>query len=303
MRGVTRIFAVAIHEVAGYTMRNSIEHVFLLGEVGAMRKNLLRFSGFLVFAVAAAIGSAQTFTLTDTNTSARIVANSTMGLDQWNILGVDQVFSNTYMWRVGDGSTADYIQNLTLTNSSQVGNRFLDLTYTNNVKGFAIDITYVLTGGLTSFDLAEIVRVRNIGNNSLDFRLFQYNDFDLNNTSANDTVTRVNASQVSQVDGDFSLNMGDQGATPVPGRSQVGALFASSITGTSGYNLDTLAGNGLGQNYSGDAAYGFQWNKIINPGQSFTISTDKVAAVPEPASMAALALGAVALLRRRRSKK
>lgn len=248
----------------------------------------------------AAIGSAQTFTLTDTNTSAKIVSNSTAGLTDWNLLGVDQVFSNTYMWRIGDSGTADFIQNLALTNSVQTGNRFLDLTYTNVSQGFAIDITYILTGSSNTFDIAEIVRVRNTGNSALNFRLFQYNDFDLNNTAGDDTVTRINSTQIQQVDGAVSLNTLNQGATPQPPFSQLGPLFDGSITGTAGYNLDTIAGNGLGQNFTGDGAYGFQWNFNINPGSSFTISTDKVAAVPEPATMAALGLGAMALLRRRK---
>ncbi len=268
-----------------------------------MGKGLFRFICASSVLSASVFGSAQVFTLTDTGTSAHIVANSSVGLDQWIIGGVDQVFTNTYLWRVGDSGTADYLQNLTLTSSNQTGNRFLDLTYTNAAQGFAVDITYVLSGGLTTFDLAEIVRVRNTGTGNLNFRLFQYNDFDLNNTPSNDTATRVNSSQIMQVDGATSLNMVNQGATPVPAYSQLGALFAGSITGTNGYNLDTVAGNGLGQNFTGDAAYGFQWNTTLAPNQSFTISTDKVAAVPEPGTMAALGLGAIALIRRRRNKK
>jgi len=268
-----------------------------------MCKGLVRLSFVSSIVAASVFGSAQVFTLTDTGTSAHIVANSTVGLDQWIIGGVDQVFTNTYMWRLGDSGTADYLQNLTLSSFSQSGNRFLDLTYTNAVQGFAVDVTYVLSGASTSFDLAEIVRVRNTGNNTLDFRLFQYNDFDLNGTPSNDTATRLNSSQIMQQDGAVSLNMVSQGATPVPGFSQLGPLFASSVTGTSGYNLDTIAGNNLGQNFTGDAAYGFQWNSHLTPGQSFTISTDKVAAVPEPTTMAALGLGALAMIRRRRSKK
>jgi hypothetical protein len=77
-------------------------------------------------------------------------------------------------------------------------------------------------------------------------------------------------------------------------------LFFGSLTTTPGYNLDTSAGNGIGQNYSGDAAYGFQWNVDLGVGQSFTVSTDKVAAVPEPGTIAALGIGAIALLRKRK---
>jgi len=272
-----------------------------LGESVVNRKGVVPLLFVSALTGLAAMGSAQTFTLTDTGTSATIVANSTFGLKDWTLLGVDQVFANTYMWRIGDSSTADFIQNLPVTNAVQTGNRFLDLTYTNVAQGFAIDITYVLTGGINTFDVAEIVRVRNTGASALDFRLFQYNDFDLNNTAGDDTVSRVNSSQIKQVDGLVALNVLNQGATPQPNFSELGSTsFGSSIISTSGYNLDTTPGNNIGQSFSGDAAYAFQWSVNIGAGQSYTISTDKVAAVPEPATMAALGLGALTLLRRRK---
>lgn len=261
----------------------------------------LRILGFGLFVGCAAISSSQIFTLTDTNTSVTIDTQTSVGLFDWVVAGTDQVFSNTYAWRVGDSSIADAIQNLTQVSAVQTGNRFLDVGYVNNTLGFRIDITYVLTGGATSFDMAEIVRVTNIGNNVvLPFRLFQYNDFDLNSTPNNDTATRINSSQMQQVDGALSLNVVSEGATPVPAFSQVGPLFFNTLTTTSGLNLDTVAGGGIGQNFSGNAAYGFQWNQNLGMGQSFTISTDKVAAVPEPGTMVALGLGAIALLRRRK---
>lgn len=267
-----------------------------------MRKGSFYFFGLLSLTGLSAFSQAVVFNLTDTNTSA--VIDTSAGIQDWNVLGTDQVFLNSYLWRVGDSGTADWVTNLSLVSATQFGPRFLDVAWQNASLGFTVQTSFLLSGGATTFDMAEVTRVTNTGNNTLNFRLFQYNDFDLNNTLGDDTVTRLNSSQIMQQDGALTLNMVNQGATPIPGFSQLGPVssFVPMIS-INGYNLDTLAGNGIGQNFTGDAAYGFQWNFNLAPGQSFTISTDKVAAVPEPATMAALGLGALALVRRRRNKK
>jgi hypothetical protein len=245
---------------------------------------------------------AQVFTLTDTNTSARIVADNPVGMEDWTIEGNEQVVTNTYLWRVGDSGTADFIQNLALTSSNLVTNQFLMLTYTNAAVGFAVDVTYFLSGGTSNYDIAEVVRIRNTGNTSLNFRLFQYNDFDLMNTKNNDLVERVNSTFMDQSDGILTIHDVLEGTAPVPDFSQLGTPFLAGITGTTGYNLDTAAGAGLGQSFSGDAAYAFQWNRIIDPGQNFTISTNKIAYAPEPGTFIALGLGALVLFGRKRRK-
>jgi hypothetical protein len=134
----------------------------------------LRFGLVPAIILAAAVqASATIFTLTDTGTSAVIDTSSDLGLRDWNIGGVDQIHRNTYAWRVGDSTAADAIQNLTQLSANQTGTRFLDVAYGNNTLGFRIDITYVLTGGINTFDIAEIVRVTKTGNAAMPFRLFQ----------------------------------------------------------------------------------------------------------------------------------
>lgn len=258
----------------------------------------------LVFAACAVLASAhaQVFNLTDTNTSAKVVANNPIGMEDWTIEGIEQVVTNTYLWRVGDTGTADFLQNLALTGSNLVTNQFLMLTYTNASLGFAVDITYFLSGGTANYDLAEVVRVRNIGSNSLDFRLFQYNDYDLLSTKANDLVERTNSSLIDQSDGILTIHDVIEGTAPVPEFSQLGLPFLASITGTAGYNLNTAAGAGIGQAFFGDAAYAFQWNRVLGSGQNFTISTNKIAFAPEPGTFVAMGLGALVLLGRRRRR-
>lgn len=281
-------------------MVSVVEGVPPLGAIMLKGFRICLVGALLVTALSA---SAQVFTLTDTGTSAVIDTQSDLGIKDWFIGGVDQSFRSSYTWRVGDSGASNPVYALTQLSAIQSGTRFLDVAYQNVALGFRIDITYVLTGGTSTFDIAEITRVTNTGNQALNFRLFQYNDFNLNGTAGNDIGTRINSSQIQQVDGALSLNMVSEGATPLPTRSQISGLFFGNLTSTPGYNLNSLAGTNIGQTVSGDVAYGYQWNFNINPGQSFTISTDKVAAVPEPGTMIALGLGAAALLRRRRAAK
>ena len=135
----------------------------------------------------------------------------------------------------------------------------------------------------------------------INLRLFQYDDFDVSGSAGGDTATRMNSSTIDQTDMNF---VETTGATPIPEFSEMGPFSAlrTNITGTAGYNLNTAAGSGIGESQSGNMTFGYQWNRNLGAGDSFVLSTSKVAAIPEPATFAVLGLGALALLRRRRTK-
>ncbi|HXH60142.1 MAG TPA: PEP-CTERM sorting domain-containing protein, partial [Fimbriimonadaceae bacterium] len=227
--------------------------------------------------------------------------NATTGnIDNWFVSGIDNVFQHTYMLRSGDSGTATAMGAMTLDSATQALPNFLELIYSDST--FSIQVRYLLTGGTSAADLAESVKVTNISDSTVNARVFQYSDWDMNNTPLNDTVVRTNSSSMQQTDGIVSGITSVHGGTPVPDFSQLG-LFANilgNITSTNGYFLDTAAGDGIGQSFSGDAAYAFQWNRTLAAGESFNFSTDKVSSVPEPASLFALTLGALALIRKRK---
>ena len=224
-------------------------------------------------------------------------------INNWFVGGVDNVFDHSYWFRVGDAGNAARVSTISAGAVTMFSPRAAEVVYAD--ASWRVTISYLLTASSNGLmaDLTESVLVENLGGSAA-LRFFQYSDWDMNGTAANDTATRLNSSTISMVDGAFSGINSVHGGTPIPDFTEI-ALFPSTINNidtTNGYNLNTAAGGGIGQQISGDVAYGFQWNRNLGQGGSFVMSTNKVAAVPEPASMIALGLGAAALLARKRRK-
>jgi hypothetical protein len=180
---------------------------------------------------------------------------------------------------------------------------YLELVYSNGT--FRVQVRYLLSGAGMEADLTEAVTIRNLTEESVDLRLFQYSDWDMAGTPEDDTVERLNSSTMQQSDGVVTAATAIHGGTPIPnftGMSEFDFVL-NDITTTAGYNLDTAAGDGIGETFTGDATYAFQWNRTLAAGGQFTLSTDRIAAVPEPGSMIALGLGLSALIASRKRKR
>jgi hypothetical protein len=234
------------------------------------------------------------------NGSVVNIDETTSTVNNWFVGGIDNVFAHSYYFRVGDGSAASLVSTLGAPSVTLFGTRGAEVKYQS--ASLRITLNYFLTAAGGTADLAETALVENLTGSAQAVRLFQYNDYDMNGTSGNDVGERLNSSTIKVTDGAVSTINAIEGGAPIPDFTEI-ALWPNTrnnITGTAGYNLDTAAGSGIGQTVNGDIAYAFQWNKNLAGGGSFIVSTDKITAVPEPASMVALGLGAVALLRRRR---
>lgn len=214
--------------------------------------------------------------------------------------GTDQLFANSWYFRDGDGGTASLVSTISAPAVTLLGSSGARVVYADN--SLTVTITYQLQGAVNgqTADLAETLIVDSV--NGINLRLFQYSDFDMDGTFSGDTTTRMDSSTIMQEDGLASVTVG---ATPIPGFSEM-SLFPTvrnSIVGVVGYNLNTTAGNGIGETMSGDMTFAYQWNQSIGDRGSFGVSTNKVlTVVPEPASLIALGFGALALLRRRKRK-
>ena len=218
----------------------------------------------------------------------------------WIVGGTEQVFENSWYFRDGDAGTASLVSTIDPNPTVTLfGTQGAEVVYQNSDLTVTINYFLQANSNGTGADLAEQVVFETVF--GIELRLFQYQDFDIAGTFTGDTATRQNSSTIMQFEGDFGVTTG---ATPIPEFSEM-SLWSDvldDITGTAGYNLNTSAGNGIGETQSGDMTFAFQWNRNLGDRGSLVLSTNKVAAVPEPATFAALALGAAALLRRRKKK-
>jgi len=226
-------------------------------------------------------------------------------VNNWLVGGSDHAFQHSYYYRVGDSGAASLVSTLGTPGVTLFGSRGAEVVYQS--ADFRVTLSYLLTAsanGMTA-DLAESALVENLGG-AASFRLFQYNDYDMNGTAGNDRGERLNSSTIQVTDSVVTMVEAIEGGTPIPNYSEIGNVWPNlrnDITGTNGYNLNSTAGTNVGQVLNGDISYAFQWNRDMGQGGAFVISTDKLIAVPEPGSMIALGLGFTALLSRRRRAK
>src|SRR5699024_6276990 len=134
---------------------------------------------------------------------------------------------------------------------------------------------------------------------AVNLSFFNYFDFDVAGTSAGDSATLMSdnpALRMRIVDTNGSIAEAralDASAYQVGSFSNVRNLLTNA-------NADNLNNTGLPFG-PGDFTGAVQWDVLLNPGNTITLqSSFLLNPVPEPATMTALALGAVALLRRRR---
>jgi hypothetical protein len=181
------------------------------------------------------------------------------------------------------------------------------LLYHDLLGRFDIEIALTLDGGplgSEQSDLAEQITVTNTGTEALDFHFFQYADFDLGGTPDDDEVLYIGKAVdevdevmvAKQVDGDTALVAADVASVAL-------AHTEANTDGALRLKLDDGIGQDLDDSTaaSGNVEWAGQWDVVLEPGEAFMLSKDKMI-TPEPATLALLGGGAAVafLLRRRR---
>jgi hypothetical protein len=256
---------------------------------------------FACFAFAAVVGTSfGQVVLSDGNSIANIDPTSAnfpflRGLNSWEVDEVNQVFQQWYWFRIGEGRERS-IDTISTPEISQPSANSVNIAYADD--RLAIDVTFTLVGGTFgsgTSDISEVVRVRNRTNGSLNFHLFEYDDFDASGTFDDDFGQLMNSSTARVSDAFTRI---DVGAVPIPDRWQISAvpdIFDLLEDGgpSTLSNSSTFGG-------PGDVAFAFQWDRTLEAGGTFLLSKNKlVTPVPEPGSLIAIGVGLGWLSKRR----
>ena len=253
-------------------------------------------------------GIAQVVTMNDGGSSATIDLGSSAGMNNWTVNGQNQLNQQWFWYRTGDG-VAQPINKISAasvqTYAGMDGINEVISTYQNAQLTLTID--YYLTGGGVgsgNADVAENISIVNNTGSGLSFNFYQYSDFNLLGSGANDTV------QIFGSPGSFNYAQQTSGGTGIgevivaPNANHGEAAYAgqtlAELNGTSNLTLsdNTYAG-------PGDVTWALQWGDTIGAGKEYDISKDKnlrIEVIPEPSTVALIILGAGALGLARRRK-
>ena len=274
--------------------------------------------GHGVCAVAALLCASSAFgqftsTLQDGNSLVHFDTNpantgNRIGMDQWTVNGVNHLFNQWFWYRVGSGGPENRINTLpqTFRQTFDLNANGQDdaLTIQYNNGSIFMETKFSLQGGTALSgvsDVAEQIKIVNVGNTTLPFHFFQYCDFDLNNDIVDDSASIQNPplfNTAFQIDGPTTI--AESVVTPTPSRHEVN-IYPTTINlldDAASYDLNNNSGP-LGPGRL-DYTWAFQWDFVLAPGASFEISKDKHLA-PTPGS-AVILLGAVAVGSRRRRR-
>lgn len=276
--------------------------------IGWSRRALL-VAGMVMLAGASASGGI--FNLADGNSTARfdtdsLAAGSRVGMDRWFVDGVNHMYSQ-WFWIRSDGDAQEHrINSLPELASGTSDTNFNGLDETlflryGGLGSYTVETTFALQGGAAgsrTADVTEQIRITNRSTFQRHFSFFQYCDFDLDNDIQDDFVGIINPNAVRQADFLSGTIVAETVLTPTFTLSEMNVYPTTLLKLDNGAvdNLDGSMGPLLGRR---DYTWAFQWDFVLDPGQSFLISKDKQI-TPTPGTLALLGLSGLALGRRRR---
>ncbi|HZQ48426.1 MAG TPA: hypothetical protein VFC07_15520 [Verrucomicrobiae bacterium] len=247
--------------------------------------------------------AAQTYTMTDDNSSVTVAPASQSGVNNWSVEGQNQLSAEWFWYRVGNSGTAASIDAIGTPTVSQPSAGTLITTYQN--AQFSLQVVYSLVGGATgsgTSDLSEQVKIQNLTSAPLAFNFFQYSDFSLGGANNQNVELGMNRqgkfNQALVSSGNISITESVESAIS-PGAN----LGEAGLSGSTVDHLRNIAGYNLNDNLDagpGDATWALQWSNNIAANGTLTISKDlnitgiAITPVPEPPMWSVMSIGLIA---------
>lgn len=274
-------------------------------------KNLVAIGCVLA---SAGVASAQQYEIWDNNSYARIditpglPANARTGMDRWEVNGQNHLFSQWFWVRTDGMNREERIsdQGFLAASTADTGGLFDPRPDVfngawGNLQGLVYEVKFSIQGtlpGENESDIGEQIKITNFGSVNRTLSFFQYVDFDLAGDILDDTVGLANPNAVIQADFVNNLMVAETVLSPAATLSEMGIYSATLTKLDNGVadNLDGTTGPLFGRR---DYTWAFQWDFIIGPGESFTISKDKHL-TPAPGALVLLGMGGLLASRRRR---
>ena len=253
------------------------------------------------------------YTLTNGNSRVTVNPDSPSGMSDWTVDGQTQLYNQSFWYRKGSTGGEKYLgQSATLATATQVNPSVLNLLYNNGT--FTIETTYSLLGGVSgsgSAAIGEQISINNLTAAAMSFHFFQYVDFDLGGTDANDTITLERnflGKFVGATQRKGNAYFADEIISPSADRGEVSTIHNGSqaILNKLLDGSPTTLNNTTGP-ITGDASWAFQWDINIPANSSYSIDLTKsvyvLQPIPEPSLMAIVVAGAsvASMFRRRRA--
>jgi hypothetical protein len=271
---------------------------------------------FLAFAISTALfvseAHAQIYGVTNRNSFALIDASSQAGMRSWTVDGVNQLYQQWFWYRIGSNGGESSIDTLGAPTVTSAGPGLLSTTYASSK--LSVEVDYALHGGSDgsgSSDMTERITLRNVSASSYTLHFYQYSDFDLVGSAANDHVELIRDgltglfSGATQWDGDPNNRQFAAHISVTPANHAEATFWPVLVNELTDSHPTTLADTVGVVGSGGDVDCAFQWDWSLAAGGSITLDVDKnlslpPSVVPEPSTAALISLGAFALAFSRR---